>query len=163
MQAVLYFIRSETGSQWSCCRRGVQFWWRGALRMRRAAVFRTSALVELQSSECPREESCSSLVWTIHKKLQVVEAVVSLLQTTRKKQGLSFIVANKVYTRTNKTTIVWIETELFPLPGVDASHVYVHALALGCFYSYISTGTFWGVLTASLDSWADIKSAPSVA
>ena len=39
MQAVLYFIRSEIGSQWSCCRTVVQFLWRGALRIRRAAVF----------------------------------------------------------------------------------------------------------------------------
>ena len=31
---------------------------------------------------------------------------VSLLQTTQIKQGLSFIAANKVYTSTNKTTIV---------------------------------------------------------
>ena len=28
------------------------------------------------------------------------------------------------------------------LPGVDAFHVYVRALALGCFYSHISTRTF---------------------
>ena len=39
--------------------------------------------------------------------------VVSLLQTTHIKQGVSFIAANKVDTSTNKTTIVWIETELF--------------------------------------------------
>ena len=46
--------------------------------------------------------------------------VVSLLQTTQIKQGVSFIAANKVYTSTNKTTMVWIETELFFffLPGV---------------------------------------------
>ena len=43
------------------------------------------------------------------------------------------------------------------------SHVYVGALALGCFYSHISTGTFQRALTASLDSCAEIKSAPSVA
>ena len=65
---------------------------------------------------------------------------------------MSFIAANKVYTSTNKTTvytstnkttIVWIETELFFfLPWVDASHVFVRALAQGCFYSHISTGTF---------------------
>ena len=42
-----------------------------------------------------------------------VQTVVSLLQTTEIKQGVSFIAANKVYTSTNKTTIVWIETELF--------------------------------------------------
>jgi len=40
------------------------------------------------------------------------QTVVSLLQTTQIKQGLSFIAANKVYTSTNKTTIVWIEMEL---------------------------------------------------
>ena len=39
------------------------------------------------------------------------QTVVSLLQTTQIKQGVSFIAANKVYTRTNKTTIVWIEKE----------------------------------------------------
>ena len=38
--------------------------------------------------------------------------VVRLLQTTQIKQGVSFKAANKVYTSTNKTTIVWIETEL---------------------------------------------------
>ena len=34
------------------------------------------------------------------------QTVVSLLQTTRIKPGVSFIAANKVYTSTNKTTIV---------------------------------------------------------
>ena len=34
------------------------------------------------------------------------QTVVSLLQTTQIKQGVSFIVAHKVYTSTNKTTIV---------------------------------------------------------
>ena len=41
------------------------------------------------------------------------QTVVSLLQTTQIKQGVWFIAANKVHTSTNKTTIVWIETELF--------------------------------------------------
>ena len=49
------------------------------------------------------------------------------------------------------------------LPGVDASHVYVRARALGCFLSLISTETFRRALTASADSCAEIKSAPSVA
>ena len=40
------------------------------------------------------------------------QTVVSLLQTIQIKQGVSFIAANKVDTSTNKTTIVWIETEL---------------------------------------------------
>ena len=85
------------------------------------------------------------------------QTVVSLLQTTQIKQGVSFIAANKVYTSTNKTTIVWIETELFSLPGVDASHVYVRALTLGCFYSHISTRTFRRAMTTSLDSCAEIE------
>ena len=34
------------------------------------------------------------------------QTVVSLLQTTQIKQGMSFIAINKVYTSTNKTTIV---------------------------------------------------------
>ena len=34
------------------------------------------------------------------------QTVVSLLQTIQIKQGMSFIAANKVYTSTNKTTIV---------------------------------------------------------
>ena len=62
-----------------------------------------------------------------------------MLQITQIKQGLSFITTNKVYTSTYKTTIVSIEMELFFffLPRVDASHVYIHALVLGCFYSHI--------------------------
>ena len=53
--------------------------------------------------------------------------------------------------------------ELFFLPWVDASDVYMCACALGCFYGHISTQTFGRVLTASVDSCAEIKSAPSVA
>ena len=41
------------------------------------------------------------------------QTVVSSVTTTQIKQGVSFIAANKIYTSTNKTTIVWIETELF--------------------------------------------------
>ena len=47
--------------------------------------------------------------------------------------------------------------ELSVLPGVDASHVYVRALALGCFYSHISARTFRRALTASVDSCAEIQ------
>ena len=69
-----------------------------------------------------------------------------------------------MYTSTNKTTIVCIETELFFfnsfffLPEVDASHFYVDALAPGCCYSHSSTRTFRRALTASVDSCAEIKS-----
>ena len=81
------------------------------------------------------------------------QTVVSLLQTTQIKQGVSFIAANRVYTSTNTTTIVLMETELFFsfffLPVVDASPVYVRALALGCFCSHISTRTFRRALIAA--------------
>ena len=36
----------------------------------------------------------------------VAQTVVSLLQATQIKQGVSFIAANKIYTSTNKTTVV---------------------------------------------------------
>ena len=47
MQAVLYFIQLETGSQWSCCRRGVLFWLCGALRTKGAAVFWTFCIGQI--------------------------------------------------------------------------------------------------------------------
>ena len=87
------------------------------------------------------------------------QTVVRLLQTTQIKQGVSVIAANKVYTSANKTTIVWIETELSSF----FTHVYVRAWALGCFHNLISTQTFRRTLTASVDSCTEIKSAPSVA
>ena len=68
MQAVLYFVCSEIGSQWSCCRRGVHFWWHGALRMRCAAVFWTFCIGWITELGL-QEENCNSLIWTIHKKL----------------------------------------------------------------------------------------------
>ena len=40
------------------------------------------------------------------------------------------------------------------------SRVYVRALALGCFYSHISTRTFRRALTTSVDSCAEIKECP---
>ena len=46
------------------------------------------------------------------------------------------------------------------LPGVDVSHVYVRAWALGFFHNFISTHTFRRALTASMDSCAEIKCAP---
>ena len=89
------------------------------------------------------------------------QTVVSWLQTTQIKQGVSFIAANKVYTSTNKTTIVSLNRDgtlfLFFLPGVDASRVYVGAWALGCLYCHISTETFRRALTASMGRCAEIK------
>ena len=43
---------------------------------------------------------------------------------------------------------------------MDASNVYMRALALDCLYSHISTRTFRRALTASLDSCAEIKECP---
>ena len=92
------------------------------------------------------------------------QTVVHLLQTTQVQQGMSFIAANKVYTsknknqnRLNRDTTLFLS--LFFKPGVDVPHVYVPAWVLGCFYSHISTQTFWRALT----SCAEIKRAPSVA
>ena len=51
------------------------------------------------------------------------------------KEGVSFVAANKVYASTNKTTNRLNRDGtlffFFFIPGVDASQVYVHALALG--------------------------------
>ena len=58
-----------------------------------------------------------------------------------------FITDHVAYASSNKTKIVWIETDPFFLPGVNASHVYVHARVFGCFHSLISTKTFRRVLT----------------
>ena len=49
---------------------------------------------------CPRKLSANGQFFV------GAQTVVSLLQTTQIKQGVSFIAANKVYTSTNKTTIV---------------------------------------------------------
>ena len=49
------------------------------------------------------------------------------------------------------------------IPRVDAPHVHMHALTLGCFHSLTNTQTFKRALTSSVDSCAETKSAPSVA
>ena len=63
-----------------------------------------------------------------------VPTVVSLLQTTQIILDVCFITDHVAYASSDKTKIVWVETELF-LPGVDALHVYVRAWALGCFHT----------------------------
>ena len=45
IQATLYLIRSEMGSQCSFSRRGVEWWWRGAKRTSLAAKFEFSGEV----------------------------------------------------------------------------------------------------------------------
>ena len=49
---------------------------------------------------CPRKQSANEQFFV------GAQTVVSLLQTTQIKQGISFIAAKKVYTSTNKTTII---------------------------------------------------------
>ena len=71
-QAVLYLSVQKLGASGVavgevCSFDGVELWEWGVQQ-----YFGLSALVELQSLECPWKESCSSLVWTIHKKLQIV-------------------------------------------------------------------------------------------
>ena len=40
---------------------------------------------------------------------------------------------------------------MYQLPRVDVPHIYVCAWALGCFYSLISTQTFWRTLSEGGD------------
>ena len=137
---------------------------RGAGSMRAPCTLRALVYHILPSTTAVFSYAIGSRKLSANEQFFVgAQTVVSLLQTTQIKQGVSFIAANKVYTSTNKSTIVWIEMELFFLPGVDASHVYMRALALGCFCSHVSTRTFRRAPTTSVDSCAEIKSAPSVA
>ena len=91
------------------------------------------------------------------------QTVGSLLQTTQIILDICFIIDHVAYTSSNKTKIIWIKMEFFFLPRVDALHVYMGAWVLGCVYSHISTWTFWRALTALVNSYTEIKSAPSVA
>ena len=64
------------------------------------------------------------------------------LQTTQIVSDICFITGHIAYASSNKTKIVVSnETELlfFFSPGVEASHVYVRAWALGCFHKTVST------------------------
>ena len=91
------------------------------------------------------------------------QPVVSLLQTTQIISDVYFITDHVAYASSNKIKIVWIETDPFILPGVDASHVYMRARRLVASTVRISTQTFWRALTTSVDSCAEIKNAPSAA
>ena len=71
-----------------------------------------------------------------------------------------FLTDHVAYASTNKTNIVWIETDFFSflfLPGSHASHVYTGAWVLCCFHGLIRTQTFRRTLTASVDSCTEIK------
>ena len=85
--------------------------------------------------------------------------MVTLLQATQIISDVCFITDHVAYASSDKTKIVIRDGTLFIyfLPGVDVPHVSVRAWALGCFYSHISTRTFWRALTASVDSCAVIK------
>ena len=91
------------------------------------------------------------------------QTVVSLLQTTQIISDVCFITDHVAYASSNKNQNRLNRDGTLFLPGVVAPHVYVRAWALGCFYSHISIRTFRRVLTASVDSCAEIKSALSVA
>ena len=90
------------------------------------------------------------------------QTVKSLLQTTQTVSDVCFITMLLKPAQIKPKSFESTRNKFF-LPGVDPSHVYVRALALGCFNSHISTRTFRRALTASLDSCVEIKSAPSVA
>ena len=62
-----------------------------------------------------------------------------------------------------KPKSVRIETDLFFLLWADAHLVYARAWTLCCFHSLVTTQIFRRALTGSVDSCAEIKSAPSVA
>ena len=97
------------------------------------------------------------------------QTVASFEQTIQIISGVSFTTGHVAYASTNETKIVWIETELLFFTRCGC----VSCLS-GCLgarllppWSYgfhsLSTQTFRRVLTASVDSYAEIKSAPLVA
>ena len=97
------------------------------------------------------------------------QMAVSLEQTTQIISGVSFITAHVAYaTKKIKPKLFESRGTLLSLfkPGADAPHGYVRDWALCCFHSLVSIvsiQTFRRALTASVDSCAEIKSAPSVA
>ena len=94
------------------------------------------------------------------------QTVLSLLLTTQIISDVCFItdhVATPAQIKPKSFQTRRNSTLFFFLPGVDASHVYVRVWAPGCLHSLISTQTFRRALTASVDSCAEIKSAPLVA
>ena len=99
------------------------------------------------------------------------QIVVGLLQTTRIQSYQTFVFSQLTMLlrqlKKNQNHLNRDGTSFFFFlffTRVDAPHVYVRALALGCFYSHISTRNFCRrALTASVDSFTEIKSAPSVA
>ena len=93
------------------------------------------------------------LLANINKQFFVgAQTVVSLLQTTQ----IICLFYHDHVASSNKTRIIWFETELLLLPRVDVSHVYVHAWVLGSFHSLISTQTFRRALTSSVGSCVEI-------
>ena len=84
------------------------------------------------------------------------QTVVSLLQTTQIKQGVSLYSRHwlQVYTSTNKTTIQWISRDA-GRGTLSQFHPGWIRLMFTCVLCYISTRTFRRALKASLDSCAE--------
>ena len=82
-----------------------------------------------------------------------VQTLVNLLQTTQIKQGVSFTAANKVKT----------PAQIKPQSFESRRNSFFYPGWMRLIYSLISTQTFRRALTASVDSCAEIKRAPSVA
>ena len=90
------------------------------------------------------------------------QTVVSLLQTSQIISDVCFMLPCCLrQLKLNKNRLNRDGTSFFLfLPGV---FVYLHAWPLVCFHSHISTRDFRRAVTASVDSCAEIKSAPTVA
>ena len=88
------------------------------------------------------------------------QTVVRLLRTTQIISDICFITDHVLTPAQIKPkSFETRQNSFFFYPGWMCLLVW----ALGCFYSQISTQTFRRVLTSSVDSCAEIKSAPSVA
>ena len=146
------------------CRKAMLGVWDGGPPKLQALVYDI-----LRSTSAVFSYAIGSIKLSANKQFFVgAQTVVGLLQTTQIISDVCFITDHIAYASSNQTKVVWIVTELFLNPGmdashiVDASHIYVGACALGCFHSLISTQTFRRALTATVDSCVEIKSAPSV-
>ena len=94
------------------------------------------------------------------------QTVVRLLQATQIISDVCFMSVAMLLTPVQiRPKSFESRRNLFYYPGWMRlnSRVHVRASVLGCFHSLISTRTFRRALTASVDSCAEIKSAPSVA
>ena len=97
------------------------------------------------------------------------QTVASFDQTIQIISGVSFTTGHVAYASTNETKIVWIETELlfsnFFFTRCGCVSWLRECLLPPWSYGFhsLSTQTFRRALTASVDSYAEVKSALSVA